>query len=212
VASANITVVVEEELIETFVPVNKTVAKVETFDFEESFSTVEYLFSTGEPITDPADIAIIRNAFPYPVPYITAVDSEGGVKIGFSRKLALREAFKNTTKRDRVAFMESDLIMMNQSFILSLLSSPADAEDSDEETREEFTTEGSFRFDEELFLKDDQQRNLQDKTEDAELEEQRSFNWTISDFDGESLTLQAYYSDTLVKGQTHRLQIKYNNT
>ena len=33
VASANITVVLQEEVFDTFVPANKTVPKVETFDF-----------------------------------------------------------------------------------------------------------------------------------------------------------------------------------
>jgi len=214
VASANITVVLQEEVIETFVPVNKTVPTVETFDFEEAFTTVEYLFSTGEPITSPADIAILRNAFPYPVPYITEIDSKGGIKVVFSRTLSLREAFKNTSKRDRLAFIEQDLIE-TRSFFLTLMSTPKDSDGSSgEDSDQMLTTLGDVHFDEEKFAEGDQKRNLQEKTEEAgdTEQEQRSFNWTISDFDGESLIMQINYNDTLVKGQLHRIEIAYNDT
>jgi len=160
VASTNITVVLQEEVLDTFVPpVNKTVATVETFDFEEAFTSVEYLFSTGEPITSPADIAILRNAFPYPVPYITEIDSEGGIKVAFSRTLSLREAFKNTSKRDRLAFIEQDLIE-TRSFLLTLRSTPEDSDDSGEEGDQVLTTLGDVHFDEEKFVESDQKRNL----------------------------------------------------
>jgi len=77
-----------------------------------------------------------------------------------------------------------------------------------------FTTLGDVHFDEEKFVEGDQKRNLQEKTEDSgdAEEEQRSFNWTISDFDGVSLSLQINYNDTLVKGQLHSIEIAYNDT
>jgi len=209
-ASANITVELKEEVIDTFVPVNKTVAKVETFDFEEAFSSVEYLFSNGEPITDQADIAILRNAFPYPVPYITEIDSEGGLKVAFSRTLSLLEAFENTTKQDRVSFIENDLIK-SRALLLTLISISDDSDDSLEGSEQVFTTLGDVHFDEEKFVEGDQKRYLQDNEVDTE-QEQKSFNWTISDFDGESLYLQINYSNTLVNGQIHRIEIAYNDT
>ena len=174
---------------------------------------MEYLFSTGEPITSPADIAILRNAFPYPVPYVTEINSEGGMKVAFSRTLSLREAFKNTSKRDRLAFIEQDLIE-TRSFLLTLRSTPDDSDGSGEEGDQVFTTLGDVNFNEAKFVEGDQMRNLKEKKEDtghAE-QEQRSFNWTISDFDGESLILQIDYNDTLVKGQLHRIEIAYNDT
>jgi len=85
VAAANITVEVEEEVIEKFVPVNRTELEVETFDFDAGFKLIEHLFEQDEPITSPEQIAMLRDIFPYPIPYITEIDSDGGMKIKFSK-------------------------------------------------------------------------------------------------------------------------------
>jgi len=58
-------------------------------------------------------------------------------------------------------------------------------------------------------------RRLQEVEEEALTAEepiQRSFNWTVVDFDGDEMYMKLNYNGTLTKDRVHRLQLVYNDT
>jgi len=183
VATANITVVLKEEVIETFVPVNRTEPEVETFDFDAGFNLVQSLFEQDEPINSPEQIAFLRDTFPYPIPYITEIDSDGGMKIKFSRKLAMGEILANSTKKEQGEFVESNLLGKS-AFLLTLVS----MQDEDDSIEEVVQTQGDSYFDkkrfEDLPSKRRRLQGVEEAAEPVEEQIQRSFNWTVVDFDG----------------------------
>ena len=211
IISANITVEFKEEVTETFVPVNNTEPEEETFDFDAGFKLVEHLFIMDEPITSPEQIAFLRDTFPYPIPYITEIDSDGGMKIKFSRQLAIGGMLGNSTKQEHGKFVERNLIGKS-AFLLTLVST----QDEDDSIEEVVQTQGDAYFDKKRFEDiPSKRRRLQDVEEEAELVEeqiQRSFNWTIVDFNGDELNMKFNYNDLLTKNRVHRLQLVYNET
>jgi len=87
-------------VVEAFIPVNRTEPELETFDFDAGFELVKHLFITDEPISLPEQIAFLRDTFPYPMPYITGIDDDGGIQIKFSRELEMKQMLKMSSKAD----------------------------------------------------------------------------------------------------------------
>jgi len=143
------------------------------------------------------------------MPYITEIDSDGGMKIRFSRQLAMGGMLGS--KQDQGEFVKSNLLDKS-AFLLTLVST----QDEDDSIEEVVQTQGDAYFDKKRFEDiPSKRRRLQDVEEEAELVEeqiQRSFNWTIVDFNGDELNMKFNYNDLLTKNRVHRLQLVYNET
>jgi len=143
------------------------------------------------------------------MPYITEIDSDGGMKIRFSRQLAMGGMLGS--KQDQGEFVKSNLLDKS-AFLLTLVST----QDEDDSLEEVIQTQGDSYFDKKRFEDlPSRRRRLQEVEEEAlpvEEQIQRSFNWTVVDFDGYELNMKLNYNDTLTKDRVHRLQLVYNET
>jgi len=104
------------------------------------------MFEQDEPINSPEQIAFLRDTFPYPIPYITEIDSDGGMKIRFSRELAMEGILDNSLKQDQGEFVKSNLLGKS-AFLLTLIST----QDEDDSLEEVIQTQGDSYFDKENF-------------------------------------------------------------
>jgi len=104
------------------------------------------MFAQDEPISSPEQIEMLRDTFPYPIPYITEIDSDGGMKIRFSRKLAMGETLASSSKKDQGMFVENNLLG-ESAFLLTLVST----QDEDDSLEEVIQTQGDSYFDKEHF-------------------------------------------------------------
>jgi len=74
------------------VAVNETEKNMKKFDkFMEIY---DFLFLGGKTLNDLTVIEFIRARIPFPVPYVSFVGRSGGLKIRFTRSVALDENLK----------------------------------------------------------------------------------------------------------------------
>jgi len=74
------------------VAVNETEKNMKEFD--RFMKIYDFLFIGGQTLNDLTVIELIRAKIPFPVPYVSFVGRSGGLKIRFTRSVALDENLK----------------------------------------------------------------------------------------------------------------------
>ena len=72
--------------------VNETEKNMKEFD--RFMKIYDFLFIGGQTLNDLTVIELIRAKIPFPVPYVSFVGRSGGLKIRFTRSVALDENLK----------------------------------------------------------------------------------------------------------------------
>ena len=65
--------------------VNQTQLNLEKF--ERILEVYEHLFFSGQPLSSPTFVSLIRDKIPFPVPYLASVGLTGQIEVKFSREV-----------------------------------------------------------------------------------------------------------------------------